>query len=468
MDGINLRPIAVSSHPLRSYLLSSLLYFAGLHAAEGEPSAATSESFEIDDELFESEYVAIGESHDVDVQSWLDAFAVRLSYQVVTKLHGRVSEDEVRANKGTEHNRLVLLVRYQNAFGDGWLLQAGAHAKAYAIGDYEYDSINNKITTEARLNELFIQRSFERHTLRFGRQVVVWGEVTGNSVLDVVNVVELQDFSLVNVEDMRLSQLMFGWDYYRERLKLSGFLNLYPEFNPDPSPGSPLYQPEATLCEEVDRQELMFEVGLQSRWSLRGSDVSVMGAYLYENELSYGFSSEQVGAKVPLGNDYWLLGVSANRAVGALLLVADFSYSDGVMHNAISSGPRFSRHDNSRGGASFGIEYEVTPQQKFLLSVQLNTYTEQWSDERERVGAGTYGFYMFRYRGESYSGAKVINSTFRRSVDGSFFMGSVGLDYSLNDHWKLFSQIVYSDIELPFSAALEENVRFEFTLHYEF
>ena len=86
-----------------------------------------------------------------------------------------------------------------------------------------------------------MQRTLGRHSLKFGRQTLVWGETVGNSVLDVINHTEYRDFSIIDIEDARLNQWMLVWDFFNNQSQLSGFLNLYPEFNPSPVEGSPLY-----------------------------------------------------------------------------------------------------------------------------------------------------------------------------------------------------------------------------------
>ena len=95
----------------------------------------------------------------------------------------------------------------------------------------EYKANGNNFDAESRINEFFVQRSFEQHSIRSYRQTVVWGETVGNSVLDVITF-EFRDFTIIDIEDARLNQWMVVWDYFGEESNWSSFINLYPEFNP--------------------------------------------------------------------------------------------------------------------------------------------------------------------------------------------------------------------------------------------
>ena len=151
-----------------------------------------------DDNLFGNIF---DESPNNNEESWLEGFTVRVSQQ----FYGQVNNHSVEPLPGfsfprkaeMENNRLGLNIRYQNAFAPGWLLQASGQARAYWNEDYEYRANGGKIDAEYRVNEFFLQRSFEQNSFKFGRQTVVWGETVGNSVLDV----------------MKMHVLINGWWY---------------------------------------------------------------------------------------------------------------------------------------------------------------------------------------------------------------------------------------------------------------
>ena len=144
-----------------------------------------------DDDLFGS---AFDEDSSANTSSWLDDFTIKISQQ----FSGQVNNHGVEIAPGLsfpreadlETNRLGANIRYQNAFAPGWLLQASAQIRIYLNDDYQYRAEGDSIDIESRGNELFLQRSFDQHSIKLGRQTVVWGETSGNSVLDVINTTE--------------------------------------------------------------------------------------------------------------------------------------------------------------------------------------------------------------------------------------------------------------------------------------
>ena len=433
-----------------------------------------SDDLQLDDNLFDVEFVDPGETADEDFQ-WFDPFTFKLSYQTISQINRHHNKDFFGAKseeKPTiENNRLSLLVKYQHAFAAGWLLQGNAHGKVYLRRDYEYVANNQNTEREFRINELFVQRSDGQHSIKLGRQTVVWGEAVGNSVLDVINTTEIRDLSIVNIEDARLNQSFLLWDIFRERSSISTFVNLYPQFNPAIKPGSPLYIPARFKPVDFDRDQPLFELGSQYRWSRTGSDFALMAAYLYENQLRYDPPPGLNGNAVPVENNYWLIGFSANRAIDKLLVSADVAYSDGVFADTfnpltLAGG----RQQSRRLGTSLGVEYGVTALQQVSFSIRAETFLDQdqFGANQQLINDDVYGTYLLRYSNASTSGDLSISSTLQRDRDGLFLLGSLALNYVIDDNWALFSQLVITDVESGGPAMLDDDVRLELTLHFSF
>ncbi|GAB1263789.1 DUF1302 family protein [Aurantivibrio infirmus] len=463
-------------------ILVLLLAFSDLSIAQDEDIV----DFELDENLFDVEFVEAGQTSDKDTDSWFEKFTFKLSYQTITQVNKHKNANIFNGvdyeYPRTENNRFNLLVKYQNAFAPGWLLQGNGHAKLYARRDYEYRANDNNTETEYRINELFIQRSFDQHSVKFGRQTVVWGENEGNSVLDVLNTSDIRDLSIVNIEDARLNQWMLVWDYFKSsdtnnHGKLSSFVNLYPEFNPPPQRGSPFYfQPPFKLT-DLDRDDALFEAGLNYSWSLPASDISIMAAYLYENQLRYepplGSSIEGVAVE----NDYALIGLSANRAIDKLLLKFDFAYSHGLIADIAPVNPAsafvpVTRIKKNKIGTSFGFEYGISSEQQVSFSVLAETFLNQ--DKELPVGfdlidKDVSGSYLIRYSNTSSTGDFSASATLQSALDSSFLLASLGLNYVVNDNWSIFSQLVLTDAKEDSSAEfLDDDTRVEFTVNFSF
>src|SRR5690606_6920694 len=127
--------------------------------------------------------------------------------------------------------------------------------------------------------------------------------------------------------------------------------------------GSPFFAEPLFNLTDYERDKPLFEAGTRWSRSFTGSDIAVMAAYLYENQLRHDMPANGLGDAEPIKNDYWLVGASANCAFGRLLLNADIAYSDGVFADTLILAPgtnlpvRVSRVHKDQIAASFGIEY---------------------------------------------------------------------------------------------------------------
>lgn len=437
--------------------------------------------FGFDDDLFGA---AFDEDNSAFESSWLDGFTIKISQQ----FSGQVNNHGVDIAPGfsfprdadMETNRLGVNIRYQNAFAPGWLIQASAQARAYWKDDYEYIAEGNTFDADLRVNELFIQRSFAQHSLKFGRQTVVWGETVGNSVLDVINTTEFRDFSIIDIEDARLNQWMVVWDYFGEDSNFSSFLNLYPEFNPPTVRGSPFFfEPEFNLS-DYDREgdsSPQFEIGTQWRKSFEGSDISFMAAYLYENQLRYEDPVSGIGNAVANANDFFLLGFSANRAIGKLLINFDLAFSHDVLADSFNFPGTASLVNpvnlkKDQIGTSFGFEYTINNEQSISLGIQAQMLLD--ADEgllpgQSLINDGVFGSWLVRYSNTLMNSDLVISSTLQGDLNANSLLALLGADYTINDNWAVSGQIISisSNDESPL-LFFAEDVRISATITFSF
>lgn len=385
-------------------------------------------------------------------------FRFRLSHQGVAHINRHAIRQpdgsSVTRARGMENNRLGLNVRYQNPFASGWLLQGSAQVRAYLPGDYEY---NNPARNdwEARLNELFIQRSGERHSLSFGRQSIVWGETLGISVLDVVNTTEYRDLTVIDIEDARLNQWLMVWDYFGQHGQWSTFVNLYPEFNPVPVAGGPLFPGAPFRLGSYHRDRELFEIGTRWSRSYTGSDVAVMAARLYENPLRYSAPLDGSNRAQININDYTLLGMSINRAIGKLLLTLDLAYSKGILADVLTPA---SLHDGNllmlpdlaarnQLGISAGFEYAITPTQQLSVGVQRRQLTGRSDSAATLMQDGSEGAVLLRYSNNVRNDELVLSSIVQAQLDGKAMLVNLAADYRLSDAWQLGGQLIVTRAE---------------------
>ncbi len=436
--------------------------------------------FSFDDDLFGN---AFANDDGANSASWLDDFTIKISQQ----FFGQVNNHSVDLAPGfsfpreaeLENNRLGVNIRYQNSFAPGWLLQASAQAKVYWNGDYEFEANGDHIDTEYRVNEFFVQHSFGQHSIKFGRQTVVWGETLGNSVLDIINTNEFRDFTIIDIEDARLNQMMVVWDYFGEGSNLSSFINLYPEFNPAPVRGSPFFyfEPPFNLTDYDRDGDVLFEIGSQWRKSFEGSDIAFMAAYLIENQLRYEDPISGLGDAIGEKNDFILLGFSANRAIGKLLLNFDLAFSHDVLADSFNfpgtaslANPVNLQKDQI--GTSFGFEYAISNEQSVSVGLQAQKLLD--ADEGLAPGQslyndGVFGNWLMRYSNTLMNGDLIISSTMQGDLKAESFLAQFAIDYTIDDNWAINGQIISitadSTSPLVFFA---EDVRLGATIIYTF
>ena len=432
-----------------------------------------------DDNLFGDVF---DESPNNNEGSWLEGFTVRVTQQ----FYGQVNNHSVEPLPGfslpreanMENNRMGLNIRYQNAFAPGWLLQASGQARTCWKEDYEYEANDGKIEAEYRVNEFFIQHSFDQHSIKFGRQTVVWGETVGNSVLDVINHFEFRDFTIIDIEDARLNQWMVVWDYFGEGSNWSSFVNLYPEFNPASVRGSPFFfEPEFNLTDYKREGDVLAEVGTQWRKSYDLSDISFMAAYLYENQLRYEDPGSRIGDSVAKKNDFLLLGFSANRAIGRLLLNFDLAFSHNVLADSFNfpgttslSSPLDLKKDQI--GTSFGFEWAPDNDQSISLGIQAQKVLKE--DEgllpgQQLINEGVFGSWLVRYSNIFLNNDLTISSTLQGDLEGNNLFAQLSIDYTVNDNWQVSAQILSINSNRKSLLILfDEDVRIGTTISYTF
>ncbi|NOT85518.1 MAG: hypothetical protein HOP02_12225 [Methylococcaceae bacterium] len=417
--------------------------------------------------------------------SFLDKFTFKLSQQIYAQINPHTTASGVEKQPTIEDNRLNVLLKYQNSFLPTWNVQGSAQTKIYWPTDYDYEQgrssqaieLEQRVESiESRLNELFISKSFTNHTLKLGRQTLVWGEAEGNSVLDNINTLEYRDFSIIEMEDARLNQWFIAWDYFNEDLRASTFVNLNPQFNPLPRIGSPAYVPIPFNITDPDKDKYKLEVGSRLQWSVAHSDIALMAAYLYENPLHYATPTSMTGDIIAKENGYWLLGASANRAMGKLLLKLDLAYSQGLLADTLTAPQTAFPFQGSSSirknqiAATFGFDYALSNEQSITASVQARAFLDRTAGlegGESTVSGDIFGTWLIRYSHSFNNGNLLFTSDNRGSLNADQALTSAMLSYTLSDHWSIMGSVIGTFATKDSSAALLDNdVRVGLTISY--
>ena len=202
-----------------------------------------------------------------------------------------------------------------------------------------------------------------------------------------------------------------------------------------------------------------------------------MAAYLYDNQMRFEDPLSGFGDAIGKKNDFILLGFSANRAIGRLLLNFDLAFSHDVLADSFNfpgtsalASPLNLKKD--RIGTSFGFEWAIDNDQSISLGIQA----QQLIDEREGllpgqqlVYEGVYGSWLVRYTNNLLNSDLTIDSTLQGNIDGNSLLASLGVSYTINDNWAVSTQVlsISSNTESPL-IFFDEDLRVGVTIEFSF
>ena len=456
------------------FLMSLFIHVSLSHADEAI------DNFEFDEDMFD---IPSDQHQPVELmESILDHFTFKLDHQLYAQVndHASSSNTSTRSRQTIENNRFNLLIKHQTPLANSWLIQGSSQVKIFLPTDYEYGKNNDPGVTEFRvgdfmefrLNELFIQKSLTHDSVKLGRQTLVWGEVQSNSVLDVINTREFRDLSVVEIEDARLNQAMLVWEHYAESFNTTTFFNFYPEFNPQPRQGSPLFIKGHHVLHEPTRNRFIFETGSQIKWTLGASDVSLMAAYLYENPLHFKNDLIDPEKANTIINDYLMVGMATNYAIRKLLLKLDVVYNHGIIADTYVSPHTYSCIKNNQVGVSLGFEYAISHEQQISSSIAARYFLNQsdhLSENEQLINQGIVDRWRLLYTHQLFNNELTYSFLTIGSINQENVLASMALDYSVDDHWSVMAQVISTWASKKSSSALlDEELRFGFNTQYSF
>ncbi|MEQ8954135.1 MAG: hypothetical protein RL120_08370, partial [Gammaproteobacteria bacterium] len=201
-------------------------------------------------------------------------------------------------------------------------------------------------------------------------------------------------------------------------------------------------------------------------------------AYLYENQLRWDAPVLPGSLDgIPQINDFVLLGLSANRAIGRVLLNFDLAFSHDVQANSFDfpgasslASPISLKKDKI--GTSFGFEWAIDNEQNISLGIQA----QKILDEKEGlmpgqalINEGVFGSWLIRYSNSMRSGDLVLSSTLQGDLEAESLLALLGLDYTINDNWSVSGQVISISATGNTPLVLfDEDLRLGATLSYSF
>jgi len=390
---------------------------------------------------------------------------------------------------------LTLEMKHGELNGHAWQSRVelvGWYDGSWAINgreDYTEDVVD-AYETFVDIKDAYIQGSLtDQLDLKFGRQIVIWGKSDSIRVTDIINPLDNREPGMVDIEDLRLNELMTRLDYYVGNWGLSAMVIHEPrqeieapfgsDYRPSNIFGSPIPYSKFPDRQDLDwnAENTQYALSLDGRFS--GWDLSLYAADVFDNR----FDVETIGGEPERYNDkVGMLGVAGNVVSGSWLLKAEAAYFNDVNYRSTDR--------KSRLDMLVGIEYngirntvmsvELADRHIFDYEAQMLTLSLQDAADQgtlpdfvreDSVQMAFRSSYSFDHDNAT---ASYLISLSGGNGPGSRFDGGfqrLWIDYKYSDAIALSAGIVDyigGDSLIPFYEAIKDNDRVYVELRYSF
>jgi len=250
-------------------------------------------------------------------------------------------QHDVTQTSSTDNiNRSKLRLEYESSISDGFYLLAKSSYRYFN----QQDSLAKKrgeAYGKARLQQLWLQYSTQQCGYTLGRQILVWGEVDGSFVVDVLTPFDLTEQLFTDYGDLRTGEDMLVMDCFYGKHQSQLF-----------------YTPSAnvhTFSHEQPHVETGQEWGGRFKYSLANLDVSLMLAHLYWNAPFLNPVGFQLQTQ-----SYRLSALGVSKAVGRLLIKMDVAHKTNQLD-------LISLQRSDTWSMAMGVDYTTADNQNFNM-----------------------------------------------------------------------------------------------------
>jgi hypothetical protein len=390
------------------------------------------DSFDFDDDSFDDVDFDAVEFDEETESHWYDDVNLELSHDLVSSKN---TDWQFTTNVSTA------TTGWSGSITPQVYVELEGRAEIYWGDDTRRDDEGSDERWNAFLNTAFAQTSVGDMSLKAGFFTIGWGEVEGSGTLDVINPTGSITSGAMDIAGS--AQTFVSADYYLGKATLSGFVNFLPEVADIPG----------VIAAEVDS----FEYGAKATLNLTGSDVSLYAGQLVPNSPVFNLTNGSA-----IANDFWLLGLSANRSLGKTLVKLDVAYkhrletSDTASASGLSA---FNRLDYALGaeiGFSEGRQLVASVSNKQILEF-VDSYQMAPGFAAKEHSAQAMLSYSDTFLNDDLS----LTLGGLGSLDGELGMVFSQVEYTLNDQWMVSSGLTtaIADEDSLF-AAFDEEVLF--------
>jgi len=390
---------------------------------------------------------------------------------------------------------LTLEMKHGELNGHAWQSRfelVGWYDASWAInGREEYtQEVLDAYESFVDIKDAYIQGSLsDQLDLKFGRQIVIWGKSDSIRVTDIINPLDNREPGMVDIEDLRLNELMTRLDYYVGDWGLSAMVIHEPrqeieapfgsDYRPSNIFGSPIPYSKFPDRQELDwnTENTQYALSLDGRFS--GWDLSLYAADVFDNR----FDVETINGVPERYNDkVGMLGAAGNVVSGSWLLKAEAAYFNDVNYRSTD---RKNRLDMLIGFEYNGfrntvMSVELADRHIVDYEAQMLTLTLQDAAQKgtlpdfvreDSLQMALRGSYNFNHDNAT---ASYLVSLTGGNGPGSAFDGGfqrLWIDYKYSDAVSLSAGIIDyigGSGLIPFYEAIKDNDRIYAQLQYSF
>lgn len=327
-----------------------------------------------------------------------------------------------RSHWSKQRARLELAATGRAGPGLRYKVSARADLDAAYLGGSDYpQAVRNDQRRELALRETYLDFGSGDLEFRVGRQHVVWGEVVGMFVADVVSARDMREFLLPEFEQMRTPQWAVRSEYFAGETHLELLWIPRPSHDDIGKPGADFYPyplPDGTPVHVVKRDS-----GLSnSNWGVRASRLIAgwdLSAFYYESlDVTPTLYSMPTGSFELRNDRIRQLGATFSKDLG------DFVLKGEVVH---THGRSFNTRDPS---APFGLRASDTLD--YVLGIDLPA--DDWRFNAQLYGRATLDHARGMYSDRNEHGVTLlVNRKFMSDFEAEvLYVGSLNRsDYML-------------------------------------
>lgn len=236
------------------------------------------------------------------------------------------------------NNTLDLSAQGHTAGGVGWKLGGRVYYDPiYDLTDHYPDAVRDDQRFEAMIREAYVDLGTGNWDFRLGRQHIIWGEMVGLFVADVVSAKDLRQWVLPDFDMIRIPQWAARAEYYSGEFHAEGVWVPYMTYNNIGKPGAEFYPfnppavPSFQTVIAKDKKPTGLDdaaYGARLSWLKGGWDIS--GFYYTANDPSAAFSRQTSLTTItytPIHERIHQFGTTLGKDLGPMVLKAEAVYT---------------------------------------------------------------------------------------------------------------------------------------------